>query len=118
VTIRDVEPLTAPDAAWMVVVPPAKAVANPDPSIMAAAELDELQVAVLVRFCVLLSLKVPVALNCCVPPTETDGYPGVTAIESRPGSMVRLAVPDLVASAVLVALTVTGLVPGTALGAV
>ena len=34
-----------------------------------------------VRFCVLLSLYVPVAVNCCVGPLAIDGFAGVTAID-------------------------------------
>jgi hypothetical protein len=34
--------------------------------------------------CVLLSLKVPVAIKFWVNPTEEDGFVGVTAIETRP----------------------------------
>ena len=117
VTIREVEPLNVPDAAWMVVVPPTKAVANPEPPIVAAAVLDEVQLTVLVRFCVLLSLKVPVAVNCCVPPAATDGYAGVTWIETKAGPIVIAAEPDFVVSSVLVAITDTGFVLGTALGA-
>lgn len=50
--------------------------------------LDEDQVAVLERSCVLLSLKVPMALNCCVFPTTTDGFAGVTWSETRFGVFV------------------------------
>lgn len=43
--------------------------------------LSEIQVTELVMFWVEASLKVPVAVNCCVPPRLTDGVPGVTAME-------------------------------------
>ena len=32
----------------------------------------------------LLSLKVPVAMNCCVEPTDTVGVAGVTVIDTNP----------------------------------
>src|SRR5260221_8610561 len=32
--------------------------------------------------CVELSLNVPVAVNCCVAPLATDGFAGVTAIDT------------------------------------
>jgi hypothetical protein len=51
--------------------------------------LDEFQVAVPVRSCVLLSLYVPVAVNCWVLPTSTDGLTGLTAM------LVKTAVPTV-----------------------
>ena len=50
--------------------------------IVATVTADELHVAVLVRFCVVPSLKVPVAVNCWVPPFGTDGFAGVTATDT------------------------------------
>jgi len=47
---------------------------------------DELHVTEFVRFCVLPSVKVPVAENCCVFPSEMDGAVGVTAIETSTGA--------------------------------
>jgi len=47
---------------------------------------DTVQVTLLVRFCVLLSEKVPVAVNCCAFPAATDGFFGVTAIDTSFGS--------------------------------
>src|ERR1035437_1460019 len=90
VTIKDVEPFIVPEAALIVVVPTAAAVANPEVFTVAAGALDEDQVTVLVRFFVLPSLKVPVALNCCVCPTVTDGYAGVTWIETKLGPIVNV----------------------------
>ena len=44
--------------------------------------------------CVVLSLKVPVAVNCCGPPSDTDGFAGVMAIETKvPLLMVSVVVP-------------------------
>src|SRR5207247_9047036 len=51
--------------------------------IVATAVLDELQVTWVVRSCVVLSLKVPVAVNCRVVPFAMLGFVGVTAIEER-----------------------------------
>ena len=50
-------------AALMSAVPVANAVARPALLIVAVAGFDELQVAEFVRFCVVPSLNVPVALN-------------------------------------------------------
>jgi hypothetical protein len=43
---------------------------------------DELQVTTEVKSCVLPSLKVPVAVNCCVAPRTTVGVGGFIAIET------------------------------------
>ena len=49
-------------------VPPLTPLAKPVPAIAATAVFEELQVAELVRFCVLPSLKVPVAVNWSLVP--------------------------------------------------
>ena len=54
---------TPPCAAVMFVVPTARPAAKPAALIVAVAVFDELQVTELVKFCVLPSLKVPVAVN-------------------------------------------------------
>ena len=68
VTVNCVEPVIAPTVAVIVVIPPDTAFAKPAVGVMvltvAAAGFDELHDADPVRFCVLLSLKVPVAVNC------------------------------------------------------
>src|SRR5208283_5006973 len=48
---------------------------------------DEVQVADEVRFCLLPSLKVPVAVNCCWVPAAIDGLAGVTATDTRVGAL-------------------------------
>ena len=68
VTVRPVEPLIEPEVAEIVVLPMPTPVANPPLVIVAAAVFVELQVTELVRFCVLPSLYVPVAVNCWVAP--------------------------------------------------
>src|SRR5690348_9298296 len=50
---------------------------------VAAPGLDELQSAVAVTSCVVLSLKVPVAVNCLVVPGAVLAGLGVTASETR-----------------------------------
>ena len=82
VTVSVVDPLTPADAAWIVVVPVPTPLATPLPVIVATAVLDELHIAVLVRFCVVASLYVPMAVNACVVPLAIDGLAGVTAIET------------------------------------
>ena len=66
VTVRVVEPTTVPEVAEIVVVPIAKLEAKPPAVIVAKAGVLEAHVAVLVRFCVLPSEYVPVAVYCCV----------------------------------------------------
>ena len=64
------------------VLPAATPVATPAALIVAVAVVVEVQVTVPVRFCVLLSLYVPVAVYCCVAPLAIDVFPGVTAIDT------------------------------------
>lgn len=57
VTVRVVDPLMLPDLAAMVEDPAATAVASPVPLFMVATEVfEEVQTAVVVRFCVVPSL--------------------------------------------------------------
>jgi hypothetical protein len=96
VTVRVVEPLMAPEAALIVVVPAATPVANPPVVIVATVVVCEVHVAVLVKFCVELSEKVPVAVNCSVAPFTIDGFAGVTAIDTSVGAVtvtVRVVEP-------------------------
>ena len=72
---------------------------------VAAAELDELHSTEPVMSCVLVSVKVPVAVNCFVVPMAMLGLAGVTAIETRVAlvtvsEVVPLTEPD---AAVMVA---------------
>src|SRR6266704_2530973 len=83
VTVSVVFPETSPSVAVIVVVPAATDVARPALSLVAKAVFEELQVTWGVRSCVVLSLKVPVAVNCCVVPFAMLGFVGVTAIEVR-----------------------------------
>lgn len=86
VTVNTVEPLIVPEVAVMVAVPCPTLVANPlvapEVLMVAVAAVSEDHVAVLVRFCVVPSVKVPVAANCCVVPSAMEGAAGVTAIET------------------------------------
>ena len=68
VTVRIVEPEILPELATIVVDPAARAVANPfDPAVspmVAMALSDEVQTTDVVMSCVVLSVKVPSAVNC------------------------------------------------------
>ena len=100
VTVSVVDPETPPDVAVIVVVPAATGVANPsEPAallIVATPVVDELQVTVVVRFCVVPSENVPVAVNCLVVPLATLGLVGVTAMETSVAAVtVRVVDPDM-----------------------
>ena len=95
VTVRVVEPLMPADVASILLVPAATAVANPPATIVATVVVTELQVAVLVKFCVELSENVPVAVNCSVLPFAIEGFAGVTAIDTSVGAVtVRFVDPS------------------------
>ena len=85
VTVSTVEPVTPPSLALIAAVPVPAAVARPcEPAALETAATEvvaDAQVTWLVRFCVELSVKVPVAENCCVRPFATLGLAGVTAID-------------------------------------
>ena len=76
-------PVTPLETACTVVVPAATAVTNPPAAMVAVLVFEEDQVAVLVRSFVVLSLNVPVALNCCVLPTWIEAPEGVTEMDVR-----------------------------------
>jgi hypothetical protein len=81
----------------MVVDPVPTALASPAVLTVATAAAEELHVAVLVRFCVLPSVYVPVAVNCCVLPLTTDGFTGVTAIDTSVAAVtVSVVLPETV----------------------
>jgi hypothetical protein len=62
--------------------------------IVATAGVSELHCTALVRFCVLPSVYVPVAVNVCIVPSATEGIGGVTAIDiSAAGLTVRVVDP-------------------------
>ena len=82
-TVNTVLPATLETVAETVEMPPETPVAKPEALTVATAVADELHAAELVRFCVLPSEYVPVAVNCCVPPSKTAGVAGVTAMETR-----------------------------------
>ena len=58
--------------------------------IVATAGVADAHVTWLVRSCVELSEKVPVAVNCCVFPLAMLGLAGVTAIELSVGAAVTI----------------------------
>jgi hypothetical protein len=69
------------NVAVMFVEPTPVTVARPPAAIVAAAVFDEVQATCVVRFCVVPSLNVPIALYCCVWPFATVAVVGVMAID-------------------------------------
>ena len=97
VTLRVVEAVMVPTAAWMVELPTERPVARPgEPTLTMDATtvlLDD-QVTVEVSTWVLPSLNVPVATNCWVNPRAMEGAAGVTASDTRvAGVTVRMVEP-------------------------
>ena len=84
------------EVAEMVAVPCPELVARPwlpTVLLMTATDDDELQVATVVRSCVLPSLYVPVAVNCWEAPSAIDGFCGAMEIDSRVAAVTaRVAV--------------------------
>lgn len=71
----------------MIVVPRPTPEATPEELMVATPVSDEFHVTELVTFCVLPLVNVPVAVNCCVFPSETDGSAGVTDKEISAGAV-------------------------------
>ena len=93
-TVKPVEPLTEPKAAEIVLVPAARLVASPLLLIVTEAGVEELQSTEAVMSCVVLSLKVPVAVNCLVAPMGIVELAGETASETKVAFVtVTAAVP-------------------------
>ena len=100
VTVRIVDPETLPNVAVIVDVPAATEVAfplEPEALLMVATDVtDELQVTNVVRSCVVLSEKVPVAVNCWVVPSAMLGLVGVTEMDTSVAVVtVRVVDPEM-----------------------
>jgi hypothetical protein len=100
VTVSVADPVMPPDIAVIVVKPAATDVAKPlEPAALligATAAVDEYQVTAVVRFCVVLSENVPVAVNCCVVPFTMLGLVGVTAMDTSVAEVtVSVVDPDI-----------------------
>src|ERR1700677_4691147 len=76
-----VVPVIEPDAAFIVAEQAVTPDASPEAEIVATAVFKDVHVTELVKFWVLASENVPVAVNCCVAPVPIEGLGGVTAIE-------------------------------------
>jgi hypothetical protein len=81
-TVRFVCVLMLPELALISAVPGATLVTKPEPLTVMMVESEEVQVTELVRFELLPSEYVPVAVSCSVFPTTTDESAGVIASEA------------------------------------
>ncbi len=110
VTVRIVDPLIVPEVAEIVASPCPTLVANPIvvPVVLipAVVGVSEDHVTVLVRFCVLPSVNVPVAANCSVVPRAIDGLAGVTAIETNVAAVTVSVVDPVTVAEVAVMVAV------------
>jgi len=89
-----VDPLIVPNAALIVVLPLATLDARPEALIVAAAGVEEVQTTDAETSWVLLSLKVPVAVNCFVELVGIVEFAGVTAMDTKVAAVtVKDAVP-------------------------
>ena len=85
VTLSVLLPDTDPDVAVTTVEPTATEVASPVfTSTVAMIGVPEVQLTLFVKLPVLVSVNVPVAVNCCVSPFGTLGLDGVTATDTNP----------------------------------
>jgi len=97
-TVRVAFPEALPEAAVMVAEPAPTDVASPALLIVAIDISEELHVTCVVRSCLLLSEKIPVAVNCCLVPRAMLGFVGVTSMETNvtvAAFTVRVVLPEI-----------------------
>ena len=99
------EPNIEPELAVMVELPGPAPDAWPLLVTLATAAFDEVHVAEPVRSCVLPSLKVPVAANCCVVPNASEGFAGVTTIDCSTAAVIVSGAEPLMLFSVAVTCT-------------
>jgi hypothetical protein len=95
-TVKLVDPVIEPDVAVIVALPVATPVASPVLLIVATVVVVELHVTELVKFWVLPSLLVPVAVNCSVAPRTIEELAGVTAIDTSTAAVTVRPVEPLI----------------------
>ena len=88
--------MIGPEVARIAVLPVATPVASPVLLIVAAAVLVEVHVTTVVRFWLLPSLKIPMAVNCDVAPAVIEESTGVTAIDTKTGAVTVRPVEPLI----------------------
>lgn len=106
-TVRVVEAEIEPEVAEMLEFPVAALVASPTLPLallmVAMDPFDEFHWSEPVMFCVLPSVKVPVAANCSVVPSGMLGIAGVMEIETNAaGVTVKVDVPAMLAAVAVI----------------
>src|SRR5438046_3782384 len=92
-----------PEVALIVVLPCLRAVARPTDVIVATLVVDEVQVTELVRFWLLPSVYLPVAVYCTLVAIFTVWLAGVTVIDTRDaGPTVKVVLPVTPAEVALI----------------
>jgi hypothetical protein len=100
VTLIDAPPLIPATAAVIVVAPAPRVAANPPALTLATPKFPELQAAELVTSCVLPSVNMPLAANCKLVPSASDGLLGLTVIAASVAAVtVRFVDPETDAQA-------------------
>lgn len=82
--------------AVIVAVPAVWVCVNPRSGVGATSCADEFQVALAVRFWLVPSVKLPVAVNCCEAPAETVGFNGDIARETSWAGPTRATVVPVI----------------------
>ncbi len=108
VTVKVAEPLMLPEVAVMVAVPGATAVASPLSFTVATVAAEEVHLTVLLRFCVLPLLYVPVAVNCWVLPAATEALAGVTESDVKTAAVTVSVAEPVIAPDLAVMVVVPG----------
>lgn len=106
VTVSSVEVVTLPDVAVMFAVPVPTLLAIPALLIVAVEGVSDDHVTVLVRFCVLPSVNVPAAANCCCVPSASEGVAGVMASDTKTAELTVSVVDPVTVPAVAVMVAV------------
>jgi hypothetical protein len=96
-TVNVVLPAIPLSVAEMLVLPALTPVASPPLVMVVTPVLEEVQVTDPVRFWVLPSEYVPVAVNCWVPPAVIVGLAGVTVIDDNVTTVEMVRLSTLVA---------------------
>jgi hypothetical protein len=106
------DPVMVPEVAVIVVVPGVTLVAYPAAPIVATAETDVVQVADCVKSCVLPSVYVPTASNCCPVPSGIAAPLGVIVMETKvaPTTLIVLLAEMALTLAVMFAVPCPALV--------
>ena len=92
VTVKVVDPVNPAELALTFAVPVPMLVASPVVFTVALVAVLEVHVADELKSCVLPSLNIPVATNCCFVPKAIEGFAGVTAIDSKAAAVTLIVV--------------------------